>query len=86
MPMHQGWAILKFWHYNYCKAYITIIMIIVLSVFTLKLFTNASICPYLYLNIAKLVMKRTNYHDISQLLLLTIIVRNKNYIIIKEIS
>ena len=80
------------WYWNFditiiVKQNITIITIDVLSIFVLKLSTNALICQYLYLIIAKFVMTKDNYDDIIRLLPVTIIVYSKNHtisIIIKE--
>ena len=58
-----------------------IIAIIVLSIFALETVYNEFICQYLHLIIGKLVMTKSDYDDIIQLLSVTIIVYSKNYTI-----
>ena len=75
----------KFWNFDITiivKQNITIIkiiVIIVLSIFALKIVYT---CINLYLIITNLVMTKSDYDDIIQLLPLTIIVCSKNHTIL----
>ena len=80
----------RYWNFDITiivKQNITIIAIIVLSVFALKIAYKCINLSILYLIIVKLAMTKSDYDDIIRLLPLTIIVYSKNYtisIIIKE--
>ena len=80
----------RYWNFDITiivKQNTTIIAIIVLSIFALKIVYKCINLSILYLIIAKLAMTKSDYDDIIRLLPLTIIVYSKNYtilIIIKE--